>query len=394
MVVQQDRKDMWLRRAAQTWTIIGALVLLGAAFTLLGRITSALIPFGMALVIVLVLRAPVDVLERRGMPRALAVGVCYLATLVVLAVVSFILVPTFVQQIALFGGKFPEYANKAYQLYVDVSASFTRMRLPLFLTAAVRNILDSASRWAVEISSSIASGAVSVTSQIATLVFDVLIALLIALYVLIDFYKMREEILRLFGKQRQHADQFMKVTGRVLGGYLRGVVIDGLAVFAIVAVGLSVLRVPGAIVIAAFAGIVNVVPYLGPGLAMALAGVAGLFVSPWLGLWAVFVVIVASQVDSLVLNPRIMSGQVDLHPVLVVFSLLTGATLFGVAGMILAIPVAAISKAGFVYWYELRTGRDLGTPDGALFSECEPQASSAGEAPCEEDHPSKERSAT
>jgi predicted PurR-regulated permease PerM len=388
----QARKDVWMRRASQVWAVIGVLVLLGAAFTLLGRITSALVPFAMALVIVLVLRGPVDFLERRGMPRGVAVLVCYLATIVVVAVVSLILVPTLAAQITQFGGRFPEYANKVYQLYLSLSASFTRMKLPAFVTVAVRNILDSVTKWAVDVSASVASGVVGITSQIATFVFDGLIALLIAFYVLIDFDKMREEVLRLFGGQSEHADHFMVITGRVLGGFLRGVVLDGLAVFAIVAVGLSVLRVPGAIVIAVFAGLVNVVPYLGPGLAMALAGVAGLFVSPWLGLWAVVVVIVATQLDSLVLNPRIMSGQVDLHPVLVVFSLLTGATLFGVAGMILAIPVAAIGKAVFTYWYELRTGRDLATPDGVLFSECEPGASPEGEAGCDDNHPPKESS--
>ncbi len=390
MTERQARKDIWMRRVAQVWAVIGVLVLLGAAFTLLGRITSALVPFAMALVIVLVLRAPVDLLKRRGMPRGVAVLVCYLATIVVVAIVSLVLVPTLAAQITQFGGKFPEYVDKVYRLYLSLSASFTSMKLPAFLTVAVRNILDSVTTWAVGVSASVASGVVGVTSQIATFVFDGLIALLIAFYVLIDYNKMREEVLRLFGGQGEHADHFMKITGIVLGGYLRGIVLDGLAVFAIVAVGLSVLRVPGAIVIGVFAGLVNVVPYLGPGLAMALAGVAGLFVSPWLGFWAVMVVVLASQVDSLVLNPRIMAGQVDLHPVLVVFSLLTGATLFGVAGMVLAIPVAAIGKAVFMYWYELRTGRDLATPDGVLFSDREPGASAEGGDPDADVEPSKE----
>jgi predicted PurR-regulated permease PerM len=391
MTEGRDRKDAWMRRAAEVWTVIGVLVLLAALLSLLGRITSALVPFGMALVIVLVLRKPVDMLERRGMLRVAAVLVCYLATIVVVAIVSLVLVPTLVQQIVQFGGRFPEYSNKAYQLYLDMSARFTRLTLPSFLTAAILNIRDSATKWAVDVSTTVAGGAVAVTSQIASFVFDGLIALLIALYVLVDYAKMREEVLRLFGRQRDHADHFINITGRVLGGYLRGVALDGLTVFAVVAVGLSVLRVPGAIVIAVFAGLVNVVPYLGPGLAMALACVSGLFVSPWLGLWAVVVVIVATQIDGFVVNPRIMSGQVDLHPVLVVFSLLTGATLFGVAGMVLAIPVAAISKAVFMYWYELRTGRDLATPDGVLFSEREPGASGEGGVPPEGDHPPEER---
>ena len=68
-------------------------------------------------------------------------------------------------------------------------------------------------------------------------------------------------------------------------------------------------------------------------------------------------------------TPRVMSDQVDLHPMLVIFSLLVGGTLFGFWGMLFAIPVAATGKALFVYYYERRTQRQLATEDGALFRE-------------------------
>jgi hypothetical protein len=77
-----------------------------------------------------------------------------------------------------------------------------------------------------------------------------------------------------------------------------------------------------------------------------------------------------------------MSEQVDLHPTLVVFSLLIGGTLFGFWGMVFAIPTAATVKGLFVYYYEQRTNKLLATHDGALFrsttceddsEDCEPE---------------------
>jgi predicted PurR-regulated permease PerM len=88
---------------------------------------------------------------------------------------------------------------------------------------------------------------------------------------------------------------------------------------------------------------------------------------PLTAVWAVAIVLSIQQFDNLWLNPRIMSQNVDLHPVLVVFSLLTGATLFGVPGMLLGVPVAAIVKGLFVYYFERQTQQSLCTEDGALF---------------------------
>jgi membrane protein DedA with SNARE-associated domain len=62
-----------------------------------------------------------------------------------------------------------------------------------------------------------------------------------------------------------------------------------------------------------------------------------------------------------------MSEQVDLHPLLVILSLLIGAQLFGVPGMVLSIPVAAVLKGLFVYWFEKRSARPIASEDGVLF---------------------------
>jgi len=79
------------------------------------------------------------------------------------------------------------------------------------------------------------------------------------------------------------------------------------------------------------------------------------------------VVLVVQQIDSLVTAPRIMSDQMDLHPLLVIFSLLVGASLFGVWGMVLSVPVAAFVKGMFVFIVEKRTERQITSDDGVLF---------------------------
>ncbi|TLM97621.1 MAG: AI-2E family transporter [Actinobacteria bacterium] len=99
----------------------------------------------------------------------------------------------------------------------------------------------------------------------------------------------------------------------------------------------------------------------------------GLFASPLQGVLAIAVVVAAQQVTDLFVTPRVMSEQVDLHPTLVIFSLLVGGALFGFWGMILAIPVAATAKGLFVYYWEQRTSRQLASESGALFrtSQCD-----------------------
>jgi predicted PurR-regulated permease PerM len=168
--------------------------------------------------------------------------------------------------------------------------------------------------------------------------------------------------------RREDVRHGFATVSRVLGGWMRGAFLDSLIVGTLIAVGLTLLGVPYAVAIGMIAGVLNVVPYLGPVAAAGFAALSGLFTgSPWLALWAVVIVLAVQQFDNLWLNPRIMSSNVDLHPVLVVFSLLTGATLFGVPGMLLAVPVAAICKGLFVYYFERRTSQSLCTTDGVLF---------------------------
>jgi predicted PurR-regulated permease PerM len=154
----------------------------------------------------------------------------------------------------------------------------------------------------------------------------------------------------------------------VVGGYLRGQTIASLTTGILCTIGFTIFHVPYAFVLGLIAFIFNYVPYVGPTLSAVIAALFGLFVSPITAVMAVVTVIVSQNITDSLIVPRVMSAQVDLHPTLVIFSLLVGGTLFGVPGILFAIPVAATGKGLFVYYYERHTQRPLATEDGALFA--------------------------
>jgi predicted PurR-regulated permease PerM len=369
MTTQAARRERWIGLAIEVWATIGVLVLLYLAGTVIGRLSSALLPFGFALAIVVVLRGPVDRLVNRRIPRALAIALCYLAGAVVFAIGTLFIVPVFGDQIGALATALPGYLDKAYALLLQVTQPKGTPIVPGWVTTAVLNLKDTAVASIGSISTQGIAIAFAAGSQIVTIVVAVVLALIVAFYTLLDLPKLLDEGMRIVPERfREEAEHGAATVSRILGGWMRGAFIDSMVVGALIAAGLTVLGVPYGFAIGIIGGLLNIVPYLGPVVAAVFAGLSGLFGgSPWLALWAVAIVFAVQQFDSLWLNPRIMSQNVDLHPVLVVFSLLTGATLFGVPGMLLAVPVAAICKGLFVYNFERRTQQSLCTEDGVLF---------------------------
>jgi predicted PurR-regulated permease PerM len=372
MTERPSPDERWKRTFVKAWAMIGVLILLGALGWLLGMVSSALVPFGIGLLFVLLLRRPVDWLSTR-MSRTLAVVACYLAGVLVVAVALTFLIPPVFAQIVAFVQALPDYATRAYNW---VTALHTGTALPGWLQTAVVSLKDQFVASAAIWSAAIASTAISAGSSIATGLIEFALALVIGFFTLVDLPRLEEEIYTLAGPSRRgDIEHFTATLSRVMGGWLKGTLIQSAAVATIISIGLALLGVPYALAIGLLGGLLNVIPYLGPAIMLLLAATAALFVSPWTAVWALAVVVAAQQLDSLYLAPRVLGHQMNLHPLLVVSAFLVGASLFGVTGMVLSVPVAAIAKAMFVFWYEKRTARQITTEDGVLFptakDECE-----------------------
>jgi hypothetical protein len=125
-------------------------------------------------------------------------------------------------------------------------------------------------------------------------------------------------------------------------------------------------------------GVLHVIPVVGPWVAAALAVLLGLFASPAVAIWTLIVAVVAMNVTDNLIGPVVMQSAVQVHPILSLVAITVGASLGGIVGMIVAVPLSAAIKGGYIYYFELRTGRQLVAYDGALFKST-PFADDAGE---------------
>jgi len=384
MTTPEERAKRWRNLAFKVWAVIGILLLVGVGGWVLQHVMSALVPFGLGLVIVLLLRRPVDWLGER-MPRQLAVAICYLTSLVVLGIAFAFLIPPIYAQIAQFIGQVPAYTQQAYDLYNKLIAGGAANTTPDWLTQAIVALRDQIVKGAGTWSSALASYAVSAGSSLANGLIGLVLAFIIGFYTLTDLPHLEREVYLIAGERfRDETEHAFRTITRVLGGWLRGTLITSSVVATLISIGLWIAGVPYALAIGVLGGMLNVVPYVGPALTALLAGAAGLFVSPMTAVWAVLVVFVVQQIDSLLVGPRVMSEQVDLHPLLVILALLTGAALFGVPGMVLSVPVAAVIKGLFVYWFEKRGEGDMFSSTGVLLRanrpECDDEGAGDGES--------------
>ncbi len=211
---------------------------------------------------------------------------------------------------------------------------------------AVQLLLQKAVVFFQNMGNSVFSSLGSLAGALSTLVFGIIFSL----YFLADGQKILSYWARifrlLFGERRlEKLRRFFIDADRVFAGYLRGQIIDGTIMAVLVSVSLSVLQVRYAIVIGVLTGFGNLIPYVGPFIAYGLTALVCLVYGDFTKLLpALIALFVIQTIDGNVINPRLLSQNIDLHPLVVIIALIIGGSLGGFLGIFLAAPVASLIK--------------------------------------------------
>ena len=211
---------------------------------------------------------------------------------------------------------------------------------------AVQLLLQKAVVFFQNMGNSVFSSLGSLAGALSTLVFGIIFSL----YFLADGQKILSYWARifrlLFGERRlEKLRRFFIDADRVFAGYLRGQIIDGTIMAVLVSVSLSILQVRYAIVIGVLTGFGNLIPYVGPFIAYGLTALVCLVYGDFTKLLpALIALFVIQTIDGNVINPRLLSQNIDLHPLVVILALIIGGSLGGFLGIFLAAPVASLIK--------------------------------------------------
>lgn len=273
----------------------------------------------------------------------LIVGVVFLGSLLLSTLTKSIQVLRFED---LFQG-IEDFASTVEKFYSDL---YIRLgNLPIGgedAKEAVQLLLQKAVVFFQNMGNSVFSSLGSLAGALSTLVFGIIFSL----YFLADGQKILSYWARifrlLFGERRlEKLRRFFIDADRVFAGYLRGQIIDGTIMAVLVSVSLSVLQVRYAVVIGVLTGFGNLIPYVGPFIAYGLTALVCLVYGDFTKLLpALIALFVIQTVDGNVINPRLLSQNIDVHPLVVIIALIIGGSLGGFLGIFLAAPVASLIK--------------------------------------------------
>jgi predicted PurR-regulated permease PerM len=175
------------------------------------------------------------------------------------------------------------------------------------------------------------------------MILDIVLALVISLYLLIDGPRLGARSLAIIPAQHRAKALFLQENvSRVLGGYLRGQLTLAVIIGVTTGVGTALLGLPYAIVLGVLAGLFELVPMFGPILSALPAVLVSLFMPFPTVVWVVVFFLVIQQVENNVLAPRISGHAVGLHPLGAMFALLAGFQLAGLLGGLFAVPLAGV----------------------------------------------------
>ena len=291
-----------------------------------------------------------DRLERRGMGRtaavSLIVGGVGLLALGALAVV----IPALISEVRGFAVEFPGYAAQAHDRVTAVLASYG-LSLPQGkdeLLERLRTALEGVSLAALSPVGVFAGKVFSNATGTLVGLLNLIIVPVVFFYFLRDISGMRRGALDLVPPRlRPVAVARLDQADRVFSGYLRGQITVALILAAAYAIGLSLVGIRFGALIGIVSGLLNVIPYLGVALGLTASLVmAAVDFSGWGSVAGVLAVFAASQIaEGFFITPRIVGDKVGLSPVETIVALIIGGEFGGLAGMVLAIPVAGCAKA-------------------------------------------------
>ncbi|OGN90929.1 MAG: hypothetical protein A2Y88_12105 [Chloroflexi bacterium RBG_13_48_10] len=364
MTIQQPLQPyQWTFRRVMWVTLV--LVFVALSFWLLYRFNQVVFILFIAIVMGTVIRPVVTWLYRRGLPRIAGVILVYLMLFVLLIGFALLLFPLIVEQGTTIAAAVPGY----YQSLREWMASFPNqliVRLSEFLPATLPS-LQPIPQTAQQMLAS-AGQALGYVSLAAKAIFIAIVILILAFHWTLDGPRIIQSLLTLVSKdQREVIRELISAMETKIGSYLAGQGVLCLVIGIMALVAYLLIGLPNALVLALLAGVLEAVPMIGPLLGAIPAGVIALSIAPSKLIWVIVATIVIQQIENSLLVPRVMRKAVGINPFVSLLSLFAFSSLFGIAGALMAIPIAAIVQLlldRFVFHpgtieSEVSPGRDL-----------------------------------
>ncbi|MBI4193305.1 MAG: AI-2E family transporter [Candidatus Colwellbacteria bacterium] len=302
------------------------------------RATEVLLFLGLALIISSALDEPVLWLERKKIPRILGTTIIFLAGLSVVVLIFSVVFPVLFLELNVLS---QSLSNKSATFFGDVATSLREISRAISLSdfslLNMGRVFDLFSQGAPALMSAGRGIMGGVVGSVSTLI--------IAFYLTITRDGIGTFLRAIFPHDsEEYIIEIYRRAKRKIGRWFQAQILLSFVIGILVFSGLFALQVPYALALALIAGLFELIPVVGPIFAGALGVLSALTVSLPLALYTFILFVVIQQLENHFLVPVLMRQAVDIHPVLVILSLLIGFEIGGVLGVIIAVPAAVVVK--------------------------------------------------
>lgn len=289
--------------------------------------------------------------QRRRL-RPFGIAVAYVGVTAVLIVIGIVALGPAVGDARNLATNLPEYAQRLQQWSTGASAIYLK-RLPPGARPLIDQVANETGDRLRDLGRGLAERTLAFILSLSTLLGAGALVLVLSILLLSDKEYLKEATFRLIpSAYHANAATLLEQVDVALAAFVRGQILIGLAVGIALWIGLTLLHVQYAVLLAMFTGLAQLIPDVG-----AIIGlVAGVTLAAFQGLWpaietaALFLVVY--QLSARVLGPWVMSRAVHIHSLIIILVTVTGAILGGVVGALLAVPLAAMAKVVLAFAYE------------------------------------------
>ena len=318
--------------------------------SIITTIISVISPLFIGFIIAWLLNPLVNKLTKKGLNRAVSVILIYALLIIVLYLFTLIVVPALANQIKDIVGTIPTILSDLKHWVEGIFDKLSDISLENLDTTKA-HFFDSIEKIGSDLQTNLPQTALNIISSLVGGVGTILLSFIVGFYILFNFNEVSSGFVKLLPKRwRKDAEMLLSQISTTTYDYVKGTLVISLLLMIVSLIGFAIIGLKAPLLIAMFCAITNLIPYIGPYMGAAVAGLVGFSQSSVIGILTLVFILIVQTLEGNFLTPLFMSKKMNLHPVTILISLLIFGYFFGIIGMVIATPLIAFLKILFNFF--------------------------------------------
>lgn len=327
---------------------LGAVVLIGLTVYFFYTVRQVLTPFVLGFLVAYILAPFVFFLERYKIPRAAGIGMIYLLLGALLGLFLFYALPSLLRDLNQLVELIPKYTKEIQATIRDMQVGYSRAPIPESIRQVSDETIARLELMTLYVIRGFADGIIGLFSQ----TFNLVLAPILGFYFLMEYHRLGQHLLNIVpAAARPDIKNLWTEIDQVVKRFIRGNLLVAFLVAALAAGGMSLIGMDFPVLIGVMVGLTNFIPYFGAIISTVPVMLLALLKSKWLALYVLGVMVLIQQIEGNIISPRILGNCVGLHPLVIIFALLAAGQLWGLLGLVIAVPLAGVLKVLLRHFY-------------------------------------------